>query len=78
MLPLTVRGGRAPAPAEPEAARRVPDPARRIRPLAEVEREAIEEAIHLCGGNIPNAAAFLGVSPSTLYRKREAWAGRRG
>ena len=78
MLPLTVRGGAAPAPAEPEAARRAPDPARRIRPLAEIEREAIEEAIHLCGGNIPKAAAFLGVSPSTLYRKREAWAGRRG
>jgi DNA-binding NtrC family response regulator len=56
---------------------RAPDPARRIRPLAEVEREAIEEAIRLCGGNIPKAAAFLGVSPSTLYRKREAWE-RRG
>jgi two-component system repressor protein LuxO len=62
---------RAPRP------RRPADPARRIRPLAEVERDAIEEAIRLCGGNIPKAAAFLGVSPSTLYRKREAWA-RRG
>jgi two-component system repressor protein LuxO len=42
--------------------------------LAEVEREAIEEAVSLCDGNIPKAAAFLGISPSTLYRKRAAWA----
>jgi len=76
MLPMSVHAGAAPpAPAAP--AGRAPDPARRIRPLAEVEREAIEEAIRLCGGNIPKAAAFLGVSPSTLYRKREAWE-RRG
>lgn len=76
MLPVSVHGGAAPAvPAAPAA--RPADPARRIRPLAEVEREAIEEAIRLCGGNIPKAAAFLGVSPSTLYRKREAWE-RRG
>jgi two-component system repressor protein LuxO len=74
MLPVTVHGGAAPSVAPP--APRAPDPARRIRPLAEVEREAIEEAIRLCGGNVPKAAAFLGVSPSTLYRKREAWAQR--
>jgi two-component system repressor protein LuxO len=74
MLPVTVHGGAAPGPAAP--APRPADPARRIRPLAEVEREAIEEAIRLCGGNVPKAAAFLGVSPSTLYRKREAWAQR--
>ena len=46
-----------------------------IKPLAEVEREAIERAIALCGGNIAKAAAHLGVSPSTLYRKRAAWNG---
>ncbi len=74
MLPVTVHGGASPATAAP--APRPADPARRIRPLAEVEREAIEEAIRLCGGNVPKAAAFLGVSPSTLYRKREAWAQR--
>ena len=44
-----------------------------IRPLAEVEREAIENAIALCEGNIPKAAALLGVSPSTLYRKKQGW-----
>ncbi|NMJ42389.1 sigma-54-dependent Fis family transcriptional regulator [Roseomonas sp. JC162] len=76
MLPVTVRGGSVAQAADVPP--RPVDPARRIRPLAEVEREAIEEAIRLCGGNIPKAAAFLGVSPSTLYRKREAWEGRRG
>lgn len=76
MLPVTVHGGAVPPAAAPGG--RASDPARRIRPLAEVEREAIEDAVRLCGGNIPKAAAFLGVSPSTLYRKREAWAGQRG
>jgi two-component system repressor protein LuxO len=77
MLPVTVHGGAAAAPSA-AAAPRPADPARRIRPLAEVEREAIEAAIRLCAGNVPKAAAFLGVSPSTLYRKREAWTRRRG
>ncbi|MGI9343358.1 MAG: sigma-54-dependent transcriptional regulator [Gammaproteobacteria bacterium] len=44
-----------------------------IRSLREVERESIEAAIEACGGNIPKAAALLGVSPSTLYRKRQTW-----
>ena len=52
-----------PAPTTPET----------IRPLAVVEREAIEIAINVCDGNIPKAAALLDVSPSTLYRKKQAW-----
>ena len=44
-----------------------------IRPLADMEREAINRAIRLCGGNIPKAAHFLGVSASTIYRKKQAW-----
>lgn len=44
-----------------------------IRPLIEVEREAIEQAIALCHGNVPKAAALLGVNPSTIYRKRQSW-----
>ena len=66
-----------PTPAEPRRPAPTvapPGQARRIRPLAEVERDAIEEAVALCEGNIPKAAAFLGISPSTLYRKRAAWA----
>ena len=44
-----------------------------ITPLAEVERNAIEQAIALCDGNIPKAAALLDVSPSTIYRKKQSW-----
>jgi len=45
-----------------------------LKPLWLVEKEAIERAIDRCGGNIPRAAALLEVSPSTIYRKRQAWA----
>lgn len=41
-----------------------------IIPLAELEKKAIESAIDLCDGNIVQAAKHLGVSPSTIYRKR--------
>ncbi len=44
-----------------------------IRPLAYVEREAIEQAITVCNGNIPKAASLLDVSPSTIYRKKQGW-----
>jgi transcriptional regulator with GAF, ATPase, and Fis domain len=42
-------------------------------PLAEVERLVIEATIRACGGSLPKAARVLGVSPSTLYRKRAGW-----
>ncbi|WP_137176863.1 sigma-54 dependent transcriptional regulator [Roseomonas sp. AR75] len=77
MLPLRAAALPAPsAPPTPAPVAPLPmtgDPARLIRPLADVEREAIERAVLLCDGNIPKAAAFLGVSPSTLYRKRASW-----
>ncbi len=44
--------------------------------LAEIERMVIERAIERNGGSVPRAARELGVSPSTLYRKREAWAAK--
>lgn len=44
-----------------------------IRPLHQIERETIERAIDICGGNVVRAAAMLEVSPSTIYRKRAAW-----
>ena len=40
----------------------------------EQERAIIERAIATCGGNIAKAAAALDISPSTIYRKRQAWA----
>ena len=44
-----------------------------IVPLWQVERDVIERAIAACDGNIPKAAAKLGVSPSTIYRKKLSW-----
>lgn len=73
---------RAPTPAAPPSPAHRVDAAdngwsaeRDIVPLRVVERTAVERAITLCDGNVPRAAAFLGVSPSTLYRKRQGWAG---
>ncbi len=45
----------------------------RFRQLWQIERDAIEAAIVGCDGSIPKAAEKLGVSPSTIYRKRESW-----
>ena len=44
-----------------------------IKPLWQVEKNAIEAAILKCHGNIPKAAAMLEVSPSTIYRKKLDW-----
>jgi DNA-binding NtrC family response regulator len=44
-----------------------------VKPLWLVEKEAIEEAIALCNGNIPRAAALLEVNPSTIYRRKAEW-----
>jgi two-component system, repressor protein LuxO len=44
-----------------------------VKPLWLIEKEAIEEAIALCGGNIPRAAALLEVNPSTIYRRKAEW-----
>jgi two-component system repressor protein LuxO len=75
MLPL--RAAPPPPAAAPAAPTAPSGPAgeasRLIRPLADIEREAIERAVEICDGNIPKAAAHLGISPSTLYRKRVAW-----
>ncbi|EWY41657.1 ATPase AAA [Skermanella stibiiresistens SB22] len=59
--------GRGPAPG------RLEDGA--IIPLAEVERETVERAIRLCGGNLSKAAQKLGINVSTIHRKRRAWSG---
>jgi two-component system repressor protein LuxO len=79
MLPPVVREA-APAPApRPSAA---PDPAAAprpaaphgIRPMAVVEREAIEAALLEAGGNVGRAAALLEIDASTIYRKKREWA----
>ncbi len=44
------------------------------RPLAEVERIIVTATLARHGGSVPKAARVLDLSPSTLYRKLEAWA----
>ncbi len=44
-----------------------------IKPLADVERDAIEHAIKLCDGKVRIAATLLGISHATLYRKINSW-----
>lgn len=44
-----------------------------IIPLSEMERHYIERAIELCQGNVQQAARKLGISASTIYRKKESW-----
>ncbi len=44
-----------------------------IRPLADIEREAIQRALAICNDNVPKAAALLDVHPSTIYRKKQSW-----
>ena len=70
----------APAPAQQAAGQSPSHPPlahppspKAIKPLWEVERDAIEEAVAACDGNIPRAAALLEISASTIYRKRLAW-----
>ena len=47
----------------------------KIRPMADIEREVIESAIAQCDGNIRKAAALLGISAPTIYRKKAVWDG---
>lgn len=44
-----------------------------IKPLADIEREAIESAIAATDGNIQKAAQLLQIDPSTIHRRRKSW-----
>ena len=46
----------------------------RVRPLGDLEREAVDYALRAFGGNVARAAQALQVNPSTLYRKIQVWA----
>jgi two-component system, repressor protein LuxO len=53
------------------------DPAR-VRPLGDLEREAVDYALRAFGGNVARAAQALQVNPSTLYRKIQVWTAQGG
>jgi two-component system, repressor protein LuxO len=45
----------------------------RVRPIADIEREAVDYALRAFGGNVSQAARALQMNPSTLYRKIQVW-----
>lgn len=74
MLPEAIRTQQQTLPAQ-ALARREPGRQRStIKPLWQVEQEAIEDAIRTCDGNINQAAELLQINPSTIYRKRKKFA----
>ncbi|MCI4662784.1 MAG: sigma-54-dependent Fis family transcriptional regulator [Neomegalonema sp.] len=62
--------------AHPEPDLPLSELARHIRPLAQIEREMIESAVRLCGGDVRKAAVLLEISPATIYRKQKSWEAR--
>lgn len=44
-----------------------------IKPLAKIEREAIEKTIRYFQGNIEKASRALEINSSTIYRKMKVW-----
>lgn len=60
------------AAARPAESPEQPRPA--VLPMWQQEQRIIEDAIQSFAGNIALAAAALELSPSTIYRKRQAWA----
>ena len=59
--------------ANQNASRKVAIAAGPLKPLWQVEKEAILQALAEVGDDIPRAATLLEVSPSTLYRKLQHW-----
>jgi DNA-binding NtrC family response regulator len=59
--------------AEP-AAPSIPSMRDLVMPMWRQEQRIIEDAIQQFAGNVALAAAALELSPSTIYRKRQAWA----
>ena len=49
-----------------------------VRPLEDVEREAVDYALRAYGGNVSKAARALKVNASTLYRKVQVWSAQDG
>ncbi|MCZ8313341.1 sigma-54 dependent transcriptional regulator [Phreatobacter sp.] len=76
MLPLALAHGSQPvaaAPAVVAPAQTLLAPTQ-IEPFWVQEKRIIEDALAAFDGNLSRAAAALEISPSTIYRKREAWA----
>jgi DNA-binding NtrC family response regulator len=78
---FAARATAAPFGRELPSLARAPGQQQAILPMWQQEQRIIEDAIARCQGNVALAAAALELSPSTIYRKRQAWAeaeGKRG
>jgi len=62
-----------PAFAPAEASREESRPPPGVRSLRELEKEAIEQALQVAGGNRRQAAQMLGIGVRTLYRKLDEY-----
>jgi two-component system repressor protein LuxO len=73
---VRLEAGATPRPASPPPLRlaaSAPGARAVIKPLWQVEKQAIEAALAACAGNVPRAAALLEVNPSTIYRRKAEW-----
>jgi len=48
-------------------------PKKKIRPLSQLEKEAIKETLEYCEGNVQKAADLLEISQSKIYKKLHEW-----
>ncbi|QCK85997.1 sigma-54-dependent Fis family transcriptional regulator [Phreatobacter aquaticus] len=74
MLPLALAHGSYESATERAAVQPIALTRGTVEPYWVQERRIIEEALAAFDGNLSRAAAALEISPSTIYRKREAWA----
>lgn len=44
-----------------------------VKPLWQMEKEAIQQALRVTGGNVLEAARLLEITPMRIYRKRKNW-----
>jgi two-component system repressor protein LuxO len=62
-----------PAPERPSAIPSITLTADQFEPLAAIEKRYILAALDHVSQDVPRAAAMLGINPSTIYRKLQAW-----
>ncbi|MCW5828407.1 MAG: sigma-54-dependent Fis family transcriptional regulator [Deltaproteobacteria bacterium] len=66
---MAAPGGVVPAPAVAASAAGTGWTRERFPTLEQLERQACEKALELCGRNVAEAATLLGIGKATLYRK---------
>ncbi len=72
-LPAPSAGAEAAQPAATGLPVDMPASPEQIQPFWQTERDRIQNALDLCGGNVQEAARRLEISPATLYRKIEKY-----